>query len=194
MMPQIVPMLTQSMGPYGGLFVQRRYVNRLYKLFVNQCNSVAEWTFHCDDPLLNLLEQNPPPCSFKTNSTISAPNTIFSGKSNLTQVITSLLWSCTSNSPLDQPVSKLAKSHIRPRMATTHPSGWSYSARSVRTLWRKSRSTLCLARWPRPHCLLELLRTFSSRGNRYREVLSLVALLLLILCTDIFSISKAHLA
>lgn len=88
MMPQIVPMLTQSMGPYGGLFVQRRYVNRLYKLFVNQYNSVAEWTFHCDDPLLNLLEQNPPPCSFKTNSTISAPNTIFSGKSNLTQVIT----------------------------------------------------------------------------------------------------------
>lgn len=77
MMPQLIPNILRYEGPYGGLFVTR---------------SVSEWTFYCDDYLLSLLKQNPPLCSFKTNNTASPPNTIYSGKSDMSMIDMYVSW------------------------------------------------------------------------------------------------------
>jgi hypothetical protein len=74
---ELPPLLIAKMGPNGGLFVSK---------------TVLEWTFNCNDYLLNLLRENPPPCAFRLNATVLPPNIISTGKQNLSEINMYTMW------------------------------------------------------------------------------------------------------
>lgn len=74
---QLIPNIYRYEGSSGGLFVTR---------------SISEWTFNCDDYLLDLLKQTPPICSFKVNNTVFPPNVIYSGKSDISMIDMYVSW------------------------------------------------------------------------------------------------------